>query len=270
MRKLLILLPLAILAGCAYDQEANDHFTTQERMDKGLVLILPGVEGESSFNHELRQGLAIAGVECAMPIYCWGRPIPIAGTLINQMDVWGNRAAGKDIAGFIVAYQDHHPKRPVYLIGHSGGGGVAVFAAESLPAGRKIDGLILLSASISGGYDLTAALDHCRNGVVNFYSPEDVAVLGIGTSIAGNVDGTRGPAAGLTGFGQPSGSDAEQKRVAYQRVYEVEITGGINPHTAATNSAFVQHSVAPWVAAVWPKGALVMVLEDFPQLLTRR
>jgi len=267
MRKLLILLPLAILAGCV-DQDVNDHFTTQERMDKGLVVILPGVEGESSYNHELRQGLAEAGVECAMPIYCWGRPIPIAGTLINQIDVWGNRAAGKDIAGFIAAYQDHHPNRPVYLIGHSGGGGVAVFAAESLPAGRKIDGLILLSASISSGYDLTAALDHCSNGVVNFYSPEDVAVLGIGTTIAGNVDGARGPAAGLTGFGKPSDSDAAQKRTAYQRVYEVEITGGINPHTAATNSQFVQHSVAPWVTAVWPKGTLVKL--EGPQLLTRR
>ena len=97
-------------------------------------------------------------------------------------------------------YQDNHPGRPVYVVGHSGGGGVAVFTAESLPDGRKIDGLVLLSASISKGYDLHKALANCRRGIINYYSSRDVGLLGVGTTLMGNVDGGHGPSAGLKGF----------------------------------------------------------------------
>jgi pimeloyl-ACP methyl ester carboxylesterase len=242
-------------AGCGAD---NGRYVTDERLNRGLIVILPGIEGHSALNRSIREGLVAAGVDQAMPIHSWGRPIPIAGILLNQVDILGNRLAGVDIARMIVRYQDSHPGRPVHIIGHSGGGGIAVFAAEALPDGRKITGLVLLSASISAGYDLSDALDHCENGILSFYSHQDVGLLVIGTTLAGNVDGMRGAAAGAVGFRRPDDSDEPQKRLKYGKLYEVELTreltgGNGSAHTAATHAGFVRQYVAPWVVAdAWP------------------
>ncbi len=242
-------------AGCGQ----NTEYVTPERLDNGLVVILPGIEGESSFNHDIRKGLLEAGVDRALPIHRWGNPIPVAGALLNQMNVIGNRFAARQIAEAIVAYQDEYPGRPVHIVGHSGGGGVAVFAAEALPPGRKIDGLILLSASISSGYDLQDALAHCCNGVVSFRSERD-GLLVIGTTLAGNVDGMHGPAAGAIGFDRPRATSRPERCAAYAKLYEVRLTdeliGGADAHTAATRADFVLEHVAPWVQSPrWPAPA---------------
>ncbi|MHC4981880.1 MAG: alpha/beta fold hydrolase [Planctomycetota bacterium] len=247
---LLVIGPL-LAAGC----DGNGRYLAQERLDKGLVIILPGIEGVSSHNLDVRRGLVMAEVDRALPIHSWGRPVPVAGMLLNQMDIIGNRLAAARIAKMIVNYQDSHPDNPVHIIGHSGGGGIAVFAAEELPSERKVDGLILLSASISSGYDLTKALSRCRNGIVNFYTRADVGLLMIGTSIAGNVDGARGPAAGAIGFETPDASAEAEKKAAYQSLFQVELPEelvGSSAHTAATRPSFVWTYVAPWVtSATW-------------------
>ena len=82
------------LPGCGPDTDP----VTEDRLAQGLVIILPGIEGESPFNHDIRSGLEDANVPGAMMIYHWGRPIPLAGPLINQMDVLGNRVEGRRIA----------------------------------------------------------------------------------------------------------------------------------------------------------------------------
>lgn len=245
MRRTIILITAAIalgsVGGCGM---SNAQYMTEQRLDNGLVVILPGIEGESPMNHDIRRGLVAAGVPAALPIHSWGRPVPIAGVLLNQMDFIGNRLEGAKLARMVVEYQDAHPGRPVYLVGHSGGGGVAVFAAEAMPEGRQVDGLVLLSASISREYDVTKALQHCRQGIVNFYNRSDAGLLGVGTTVVGNVDGRRGPSAGLSGFA-----------AAPPKLYQVEVTGGMggDPHAAATRSGFVSRRVAPWIVAdAWP------------------
>jgi len=235
----------------------NEIYLTEERLDNGLVIVLPGIEGVSPFNRDIRKGLKNAGVYKGLPIHSWGRPIPIAGVLLNQMDFIGNRLAGQKIAQLIVDYQDSHPGRPVHIVGHSGGGGVAVFAAEAMPEGRKIDGLILLSASISHKYDLTKALGHCRNGIVNFYNPKDTGLLSVGTTLVGNVDGAHGPSSGLSGFEKPS--DDSDLQMANSSLYQVHVTdrmtGGGDAHMGTTKASFVVKYVAPWVTrSPWPPG----------------
>jgi len=257
-----ILLTTAALmpsAGCGN----NSAYVTPDRLANGLVIILPGIEGESELNHNIRRGLIRAGVHRALPIHPWGRPVPLAGVLLNQVDFLGNRLAGMQIANMIVQYQEAHPGRPVHIIGHSGGGGVAVFAAEALPEGKQVDGLILLSASISSAYDLTKALSHCRNGIVNFYNRQDTALLGIGTTVVGNVDGTHGPSAGLIGFDKPGPNAPRAKRIAYSKLYQVALTssmtGGGDPHAVATRPEFVSRYVARWVISpTWPAGSAVV------------
>jgi pimeloyl-ACP methyl ester carboxylesterase len=272
-----LLVIVAAAGGCGGGQgvSAPMQFATQQRMDRGLVVILPGIEGESWMNHDIRDGLDRAGIDRGLPIYRWGRPIPVAGPLINQMDFLGNRAEGAKIARMIVQYQDSHPSAPVYLVGHSGGGGVAVFAAESMPGNRKIEGLVLLSASISSAYDLSKALAHTRNGIVNFYSKADVVFLIAGTTLAGNVDGTRGPAAGAVGFDLP-GEGETVRRIHYARLYQVELTssmtgGDLDAHGSSTRSGFVSKYVAPWVASVdWPPPAALRETAQSPRDLLAR
>lgn len=251
-----ILMGTALLAGCGGATE--DSFLSESRKANGLVIILPGIEGESPMNHDIRQGLLAAGVNSALPIYRWGRPIPGVGLLLNQVDFVGNRIEASKISSMIVQYQDAYPGRPVYLIGHSGGGGVAVFAAEGLPEGRKVDGMILLSASISAGYDLSKALAHSKNGLVNFYNESDIGLLGIGTTVMGNVDGMRGPSAGLGGFTRPSPEDRPEKLAVYHRVFQVRLGAMYaddDAHAAATRTSFVVSNVAPWVVSDhWPAG----------------
>jgi len=225
-------------AGCAN----NTAFATEERLAKGLVVILPGIEGVSPLNENIRRGLDSAGCDRALFIHAWGAPLPGVGMMINQMDALGNRLRANGVVRLITDYQDRYPGRPVHVIGHSGGGGIAVFAAEALPDGRAVDGLVLLSASLSQGYDLAKALTHCRCGIVNFHNPADTGLLGVGTTVAGNVDGVRGPSAGLNGFQR-----------TYPRLWQVRVTGGLDPHAAATRPAYVRRRVAPWIlSSTWP------------------
>jgi len=227
---------------------ANTDYVTSARLDRGLVILLPGIEGEGVLSHNVRGGLLRAGVDMALPIYQWGRPVPLAGLVLNQTDVAGNRLAARRVARMIVTYQDTHPNRPVYLVGHSGGGGVAVFSAEALPPGRSVDGLVLLSASISSGYDLSKALAHCKRGIVSFHSKGDVGLLVVGTTLVGNVDGVHGPAAGAVGFEH---SFPGLHEVGWSP--EMARYGNLGGHSGTCEPRFVSRYVAPWIkGGAWP------------------
>jgi pimeloyl-ACP methyl ester carboxylesterase len=164
-----------------------------------------------------------------MPIYNWGAPVPGLGLFINQISVAGNPIAGRNIADMIETYQDAYPGRPVHIIGHSGGGGMAVFAAEELSDGRMVDGLILLAPSIPASHNLSKALSRCRNGIVNFYNPSDGLVALVG-------------GAGLNGF------DTDRTGL-----HQVRVNSGSDAHFAATQPYYVSSNVAPWVlSSTWP------------------
>jgi pimeloyl-ACP methyl ester carboxylesterase len=258
----LLALLLAGAVGCGAN---NGEYLTDRRMDNGMIIILPGIEGVSRLNRNIRDGLNEADIRYAMPIHSWGRPVPLFGALMNQMDFVGNRLAAKAVAKRVIAYQDCYPGNPVYIVGHSGGGGIAVFAAEALPEDRQIDGLILLSASISGNYDMTKALKRCRKGIVNFHDVSDTALLGVGTTVLGNVDGGHGPAAGRLGFAEPTSRDSDETKLAYSRLYQVPIQSDDSPHMAVTRSTYVSADVAPWIMLDrWPVGSTARLGYDGP------
>ena len=243
----------ALTGGC----NGNAPFITPDRMANGLVIILPGIEGVSGLNRDIRRGLVAAGIYRGMPIKSWGCQIPLVGMMVKQINFLGNRIDGAAVAREIVKYQDEHPGAPVHVVGHSGGGGIAVFVAEAMPEGRKIKGLILLSASISSAHNLTKALSRCEDGIVNFHANGDPLLL-VGTIFFGNVCGTHGPGAGACGFDEPSDSDSEAKKLAYANLYQIEITGnmiqgrGIG-HVSTTDQQFVTEYVAPWIySSDWP------------------
>ena len=245
--------------GCTTTREAK--LSADALREKGLVIILPGIEGNSPINEHIRQGLRGAGITCAVDIHPWGFMLPVVKLAVNQINVPGNRAAGRKIAGQIAAYQDRYPDRPVYLVGHSGGAGIAVFALEALdemPGDRHVAGVVLLSASLSCDYDLTTALGHSREGIVNFYNDKDIILLGLGTRIMGNVDGGRAASAGRVGFQEPAAGDAPSGAAAYKKLYQVRIVKDMvddttAPHVASTSAPFISAYVAEWIIEQgWP------------------
>src|SRR6185436_2066873 len=117
-------------------------------LDRGLTLVLPGIESESVFTYGMCDGLQEGGVPGCIRVFNWGLPFP-GGYLANLTRIDRNKRRAVDVANEICAYQDQFPGRPVHLVAQSGGAGVAVFAAEVLPKGRKIDSIVLLGGALS-------------------------------------------------------------------------------------------------------------------------
>lgn len=245
---LLIAALLIFLGGCE-PQNINAGYLSPPQFESGLVLILPGIQGIDDHYVHIRNGLAGAGIHCAIKIHAWGSEVPGLNLAINETNVAGNRKWGQRIAADIVAYQQQYPGRPVYLIGQSGGAGISVFAAEALGelGGQPIAGIILLDASVSASYDLGGALAATREGIVNFYNEKDVALLAFGTAVMGNIDGGHGASAGRTGFSSQA-----------DRLYQVDIQPDMiddfaDPHFADCSQAFAAQFIAPWIIdRNWP------------------
>lgn len=256
MRKVIaaamLLLPMLAVAGGCTRFDLNTPYTEQARLDRGLVVILPGIEGESSANRDIREGLYKAGVPYGLVIYRWGMP-GLGGMLVNQTDVSRNRQMATELAGQIAQYQRNHPGKPVLLVGHSAGGGIAVFTLEALgrtPDAKPVEGAFLLSASLASDYNLAPALAMSRRGLVNVSNKDD-QLLNSGTGTFGNVDGERGDSCGRTGFTH-----------SYPNVYERRITneqvrkefGIIGPaHFSATHEQLIERYAPAWILSqTWP------------------
>jgi pimeloyl-ACP methyl ester carboxylesterase len=193
----------------------------------------------------------MGGVPGAMRVFDWGMPLP-GGYLANLCRMDRSRRRAADLAQKIAEYQDAYPGRPVHIAAQSGGTGVAVFAAEALPAGRQIDGLILLNGALSPQYDLRPALRNCRRGIINSYSPRDTFVLGWGTRIFGTVDRKFCDASGRVGFKVPENLSAEDA-AQYAKLTQVEWCpkfaetchhwGG---HLSSAREEYLARYIAPW------------------------
>ncbi len=225
---------------------------TAERLEQGLVLVLPGIEGQSLLNHDIARGLADGGVRAAIEVHDWT-------TGVYLFFLWHLRSSSRHksqaqaIARSITEYQRDYPGRPVHLVGHSGGGAMCILALERLPPGVKIASAILLLAGISPKYNLTAAFSHVEDGIYNFRSRSDVFFLGLGTLIAGTIDGPHTVSAGMVGFRLPPGIDAHGRELYQQRLHEIPYRVGmiadfnLGGHMGVANRAFVARHVAPLV-----------------------
>ncbi len=241
------MLVTALLAGGCSDLSG---YRASERLAQGYTIVLPGIEGRSWINTSLVKGLADGGVPTAIEVYDW----TAAGWLSVPVNLRGqerNRRQGRKIARRIMEYQDKYPGKPVHLIGHSGGGGVAVYALEALPANRQITAAILLGPALAPDYDLCRALKRTRLGIWNYYSPYDVGFLRAGTTVMGTVDGRHTSAAGAVSFAQPWGLDEEDRRLYGSKLHQQGYTpkmadsGHRGRHTHWAKRSFVAEWLAP-------------------------
>lgn len=212
-----------------------------ERLEHGLTLILPGVEGAGFFNVNIAKGLIDGGVKSAVEVYDWTTGWALLG-IYHLRAKKRHRREAKVIAERIVNYQQEYPGRPVHLIGYSGGGGVALYAIEALPPGVLVNSAVLLAPAVSSQYDLTAALKHTSSGIVNFYSPFDVVFLGFITGLFGNIDGRHGISSGCSGF-RATHSKLSQRKFERSMLRQFHYGG----HFGWLNRVFAAEQIAPLV-----------------------
>lgn len=240
------LLLLASSSGCSYFH----NLRTPDRLQNGYTIVLPGIESESFANSNVAQGLQDGGVTTAIEIHDW-----TTGKIVNFLDhlrdLEHNKLEAQKIADKIVRYQDRYPGKPVYLIGHSGGGGMTLLTLEALPPDRTVTGAILLAAAISPTYDLTTALEKTDAGIWNYYSPMDSTLLIAGTTVAGTIDGKHVPAAGAFGFEVPESSSPASRKLYRQKLhqvghdYEMMASGNLGGHFGPTWHQFSEDYLAP-------------------------
>jgi len=234
---------LTTVAGC----DVRGIVMNRQHLDDGLVIILPGIEGRSLSNGSICQALCDEQIPLAVQVYDWTVPL---GPVFNQCAYARNREAAAALARHIVEYRREHPTGRVFLIGHSGGTAIAVWAAEAMPPDQKIDGIILLASSLSPQYDLTEALARAEMGIVSFYSHHDAALLGAGTSLFGTMDRVNGESAGKVGFNGHSASYAAAAKL-FQIPWSQKMakTGYTGCHFSCCSGKFIATYIAPLITA---------------------
>ena len=251
----------AFVAGCCSEQP----YMAKDRLARGLVVVLPGIEGRSGYNEAICRGLDAGGVVCAIELHDWTSSL---GPLYNLRAYDRNRRMASQLGWRLTRYMWEYPECPVVLVGQSGGGAVALWTAEQMLPGYKVDGIVMLAASVSPKYVLEFALAKTREGIVNFYSPRDWLFLGLGTTVYGTMDGRHSHSAGQLGFEIMHNSpDARAYNKLYQVPWRPEMaaSGNAGMHLTSGAEDFVARYVAPLVVAVsgkqkWSKELVEQVI----------
>jgi pimeloyl-ACP methyl ester carboxylesterase len=259
---------LALSSGCATTTEkqvcclGNSEAVTAvtdtsrlafpERLDRGYTIVLPGIWGAQPVDYGIVKGLQDGDVQSAIELCDW--TAGPARLVYNLRALDHNRREARKIAAKIVAYQDRYPGCPVHLVGYSGGAGEAVLTLEALPSDRRVTDAILLAPTLASDYDLRPAISHTTGGIRNFYSPLDVPILMVLSTVFGTTEGCHTAAAGAIGFQAPKESKPEARRdyesqVAQQSYNAAMLMDGHGGgHFGWANRTFIARHVAPLLA----------------------
>lgn len=171
----------------------------------------------------------------------------------DQTDAEHTREQGQRLAAAILERKAREPGRRVVLAAHSAGCGVALAAGDALPM-DAVDRVVLLSPSVSTGYDVRPTLWSAREGVDVYCSRKDWVALGFVVRVVGTTDRARlSGAAGRWGF-QPRGSkaldDIEAARLR-QHFWNEDMawTGHTGGHHGVNSPDFIRNYLFPLMLA---------------------
>ena len=216
--------------------------------ERGLVWILPGIEGRPWMMRWAHKAFRDAGVDAEIRIYDW--PRPLLDPLKNLTDHEGNLEKADEIAAEITDYRHRHQRAPIDIVGYSGGGGLAIMVTEALPPDVRLRNVVLAQPALSPDYDLTAALSRVDGKLVNFYSPYDWLILGVGTRMFGTIDRVKVSSAGKERFDLDQAvSDAALRQKVEQRGWDAGMirSGHFGNHLSIFSYGWNKQYVAPYL-----------------------
>ena len=221
------------------------RLTTRDRYARGLIIVLPGIDGCTTVSDNIARGLDAAGLNMAVELIDWRRSTRWSPRHLITESHHQQQAAR--ISRRIKDYAEEFPDRPIHLIGHSAGAAMVLYVLRELHGILHVDSAVLLSPAISRGFDIQSLLNVTRRGIWNFCSFADLPALGIGTILFGTMDRRHALSAGLLGFRTGRFNVDPQTMALHQVRYSWRMAGHwhFGGHFGNTNAAFVRHYVAP-------------------------
>jgi hypothetical protein len=190
--------PAADLELCLVSHKLETKAETASGPGQGIVIVLDGAGGFEAASRTIGKTAS----ECKIPleIHCFHWTHGFCRVFSDQIHAAHVRRQGKKLAELLLICRRQAPDRPIYLLGHSAGCGVALTAVETLPP-NTLERMVLLAPAVSCKHDLRAALRSSCQGVDVFISSHDWACLGLGTTLMGTTDRCwLSAAAGRVGF----------------------------------------------------------------------
>lgn len=236
-----------LVAGCGGDRHIEPR---TPHAPPHAVWVFPGISGGAMSTAWAVQGFVDAGVTGDIQVFDWQRPLTLG--LANLTDEPGNRERAAVTAAEVAAFAAAHDYAIIDFVGYSGGGGMAVFAAEALPEEVTVRNIVLVQPALSPGYDLVPALRHVTGRMTLFYSTEDKFILGAGTETFGTMDRRKVASAGQVGFDEEAAvSDPSLKHKLTQVAWSREMVeaGHWGSHVASLGYEWNKEYVAPLLLA---------------------
>jgi pimeloyl-ACP methyl ester carboxylesterase len=175
--------------------------TLQPALERGRLLILPGIH-----NTEFHLSSFVRAASSMLPnfeidILPWGTPFM---GISNLRAYERNVQTAHSIAADLSSWRYAHPDAALYVVGYSGGGGIAALVVDALPADVAVDRLVLIAPAISPTFPVEEKLlPHVNEFIVNYASDRD-AQVGLGTKVFGTIDRIDTVSAGYSGFSESS------------------------------------------------------------------
>lgn len=219
------------------------------RLEHGLIIILPGIEGCSSVNDSIARGLVAGQLSHAIRIIDWRRFRPWNPLHLAMQQ--HNRTQARVVAELITNYQRDFPGQPVHLIGHSAGAGIALFVLEHMREDQAVTSVTLLSAAVSRRFEVERLLHRTTAGIWNFYSPLDLPTVGLGTMLFGTMDRRHAVSAGALGFLTQSHTALSEEEPQRPRLNQIPYqkcmakSWNFGGHFGSTNAVFVRDNIVP-------------------------
>lgn len=233
------------------------------RPDRGHLIVLPGIGGESPAIRRLATQTSDRVPGVSAEVWDWTRIEPI-GFLGDLIDLERNQRRADVLAGQLMQWCRDHPTTRLFIAAHSGGCGIVLLTCERLPADFPLERVVFISAALSPEADLTPILRRSRRGLFNYYSANDKLVLGAGTALLGTTDRVRTESAGLTGFLPPADPDLLGKLQQMAWAPWMGRLGNHGGHHDAFAPAFIEQHLLPLFAlpdggGLSPVGATINV-----------
>jgi len=213
-------------------------------MATGLVIFVESIRWLSVRwgMRSVAAGLADAGFDGEFLYWRWHAAWRGWLVLPAIMDRMMLEREARRLAAFIAGRRREHPAEPIYVIGYSCGGYVAVRALELLPDGVRVDAAATLAGAYSPRRDLAGACEHVTGKLVVCSSMCDFFIVGLGTLLCGTGDGRHVLSAGMVGLKGPAARDPRIVQVRWRP--SMIRSGNLGEHFTAAARGFIRDHVA--------------------------